>query len=97
MMRLDSSGVLQLGRRGAFSEGRLFTFLSSFAITRSPLRDFLTLVRISCFEMNTPALRLLVGIFLIALASLLFEVSLTRIFSVTLWYHFGFLVIALAI
>src|SRR5947207_5084101 len=36
------------------------------------------------------------GVFLTALAALLFEVCLTRIFSVTLWYHFGFLAIALA-
>src|SRR5437660_11611826 len=36
------------------------------------------------------------GVFLIASATLLFEVCLTRIFSVTLWYHFGFLTIALA-
>jgi hypothetical protein len=42
------------------------------------------------------SVRLLAGVFLVALAGLLFEVTLTRIFSVTLWYHFGFLAIALA-
>ena len=38
-----------------------------------------------------------VGVFLIALGTLFFEVLLTRIFSVTLWYHFGFLAISLAL
>ena len=37
-----------------------------------------------------------VGVFLIALATLAYELVLTRIFSVTLWYHFAFLAISLA-
>src|SRR5688572_33315098 len=37
------------------------------------------------------------AVFLVALATLLFEVLLTRIFAVTLWYHFGFLAISLAL
>ena len=37
------------------------------------------------------------GVFSIALSTLFFEVLLTRIFSVTLWYHFGFLAISLAL
>ncbi len=37
------------------------------------------------------------GVFLVALGTLFFEVLLTRIFSVTLWYHFGFLAISLAL
>jgi hypothetical protein len=37
------------------------------------------------------------GVALIALCTLFFEVLLTRIFSVTLWYHFGFLAISLAL
>ena len=40
---------------------------------------------------------MLFGIGLVALSTLLFEVSLTRIFAVTLWYYFGFLAIALAL
>jgi predicted membrane-bound spermidine synthase len=36
------------------------------------------------------------GIFLITLATLMDEILLTRIFSVTLWYHFGFAAISLA-
>ena len=37
------------------------------------------------------------GVAFIALATLLLEVLLTRIFAVTLWYHFGFLAISLAL
>src|SRR6478672_10345852 len=39
----------------------------------------------------------LIGIFLISLATLLLELSLTRVMSVSLWYHFGFLVISTAL
>jgi predicted membrane-bound spermidine synthase len=38
-----------------------------------------------------------IGVFLISLATLLLELSLTRVMSVTLWYHFGFLVISTAL
>jgi len=37
------------------------------------------------------------GIFLISLATLLLEISLTRIFSVALWYHFAFMIISIAL
>lgn len=47
--------------------------------------------------MHTPSRGTAWGVFLIALATLLFEVALTRIFAVTLWYHFGFLAISLAL
>ena len=36
------------------------------------------------------------GLFMITLATLMYEVLLTRIFSVTLWYHFAFMAISLA-
>lgn len=36
------------------------------------------------------------GLFLVSLATLLFEIHLTRIFSVTVWYHFSFLAITLS-
>jgi len=36
------------------------------------------------------------GLFLIALSTLMYEIILTRIFSITTWYHFAFLVISLA-
>jgi spermidine synthase len=39
---------------------------------------------------------LFAGIFIISCASLLLELSLTRVMSVALWYHFGFLVISTA-
>ncbi len=37
------------------------------------------------------------GIFLLSLGTLLLELSLTRVMSVALWYHFGFLVISMAL
>jgi hypothetical protein len=37
------------------------------------------------------------GIFLLSLATLLLELSLTRVLSVANWYHFGFLVISTAL
>lgn len=40
---------------------------------------------------------LVAGVSLIAMATLVYEVLLTRIFSVTLWYHFGFLAISMAL
>jgi hypothetical protein len=36
----------------------------------------------------------LVGIFMLSLATLLLELALTRVLSVALWYHFGFLIIS---
>ena len=40
---------------------------------------------------------LYLGIFLTSLSGLLFEISLTKIFSVTLWYHFAYLAVSLAL
>lgn len=37
------------------------------------------------------------GIFLLCFGTLLLELALTRVMSVTLWYHFGFLVISTAL
>ena len=43
------------------------------------------------------ALRLtVVGLFFITLATMMLEILLTRIFSVTMWYHFAFVAISLA-
>jgi hypothetical protein len=48
--------------------------------------------------MCTPInIRHFLGLFLISLATLLLELSLTRVLSVSLWYHFGFLVISTAL
>lgn len=41
--------------------------------------------------MNTYA-----GLFLVALATLMYEILLTRIFSVTMWYHFAFMAVSVA-
>ena len=41
--------------------------------------------------------RNLVGIFLLSFGTLLLELALTRVLSVALWYHFGFLVISTAL
>lgn len=40
---------------------------------------------------------LLLGVFLVSMGALALEVVLTRIFSVTLWYHFAFLAISMAL
>jgi hypothetical protein len=37
------------------------------------------------------------GLFMITLASLMYEILLTRIFSVTMWYHFAFVAVSLAL
>lgn len=44
-----------------------------------------------------PQYKYATGIFLLSFSTLLFELSLTRVFSVTLWYHFGFLIISTAL
>ncbi len=43
-----------------------------------------------------PGLRL-AALFLVSCGLLLFEIALTKIFSIILWYHFGFLVISIAL
>src|SRR5213596_878242 len=40
--------------------------------------------------------RTMAGLFLTTLATLMFEVLLTRIFSVTMWYHFAFMAVSIA-
>ncbi len=36
------------------------------------------------------------GLFCVTLATLMHEILLTRIFSVTMWYHFAFMAISIA-
>src|SRR6266508_4563782 len=36
------------------------------------------------------------GLFAVSLATLMYEILLTRIFSVTMWYHFAFVAISVA-
>ena len=44
----------------------------------------------------SPKRRIYAGLFMVTLATLLLEIALTRIFSVTMWYHFSFMVISVA-
>jgi predicted membrane-bound spermidine synthase len=37
------------------------------------------------------------GVFLIAVSGLIFEIGLTRIYSATIWYHFAFVVVSVAL
>ena len=37
------------------------------------------------------------GLFFVTLATLMYEILLTRIFSVTMWYHFAFLAISIVL
>jgi SAM-dependent methyltransferase len=48
-------------------------------------------------QMPTARLSTFIGLGLLTMAVLIQEITLTRIFSVTLWYHFAFLVISLAL
>ena len=44
-----------------------------------------------------PPLPVRAGVFLITLSGLVFEIGLTRIYSATIWYHFAFVVISMAL
>jgi predicted membrane-bound spermidine synthase len=37
------------------------------------------------------------GLFIVTLATLMYEIGLTRIFSVTMWYHFAFVAVSIAL
>lgn len=41
--------------------------------------------------------RILAGVFFVSLSTLMLELVLTRIFSVTMWYHFTFMAVSLAL
>ncbi len=45
---------------------------------------------------GTPAAASLVGVFLLSAATLMFEIALTRLFSVAQFYHFAFMIVSLA-
>ncbi len=47
-------------------------------------------------EGGTPAAGSLAGVFLLSAATLMFEITLTRIFSVAQFYHFAFMIVSLA-
>src|SRR6266571_6197155 len=65
---------------------------SSVMMTSLDDRDAGSLARPSA-----PSRRLLAGIALVSLAVLLLQLTLTRLFSATMYYHFAFLAIALAL
>jgi predicted membrane-bound spermidine synthase len=44
-----------------------------------------------------PTVTTYAGLFLVTLSTLMYEIALTRIFSVTMWYHFAFLAISVAL
>src|SRR5512137_2893276 len=46
--------------------------------------------------MHTSARPLVLGVFLTSLCTLMYELLLTRIFSVTLMYHFAFMAVSVA-
>jgi len=50
-----------------------------------------------CPDSPRPGASVFSGLLLLAAATLLLEISLTRILSVTLWYHFAFMVISTAL
>lgn len=41
-------------------------------------------------------LRIYAAIFLFSFSSISYEIALTRIFSISLWYHFAFMIISIA-
>ena len=47
-------------------------------------------------DQSTPSRLTYLGLFFVALATLTHQVLLTRIFSVTMWYHFAFVAISIA-
>ena len=48
-----------------------------------------------CASMN--ATRFLLGLLLVSCATLLLQITWTRVLSVSLWYHFAFLALSLAL
>lgn len=44
-----------------------------------------------------PRIGTYLGVFTVTMATLMYEISLTRIFSVTMWYHFAFVAISVAL
>jgi spermidine synthase len=63
---------------------------SFFTLPLKDLKDF--------FMTSTPSVQKSTygGLFLIALSTLMYEILLTRIFSVTMWYHFAFMALSIA-
>ncbi len=51
----------------------------------------------SLFAVTPMHRRHLLGIFLASMSTLVLEVTITRVFSVTMWYHFAFLAVSMAL
>src|SRR5438876_11166385 len=47
--------------------------------------------------LTTPPMRTRISVFLISLSGLILEVGLTRIYSASIWYHFAFVAISVAL
>src|SRR5207245_8171453 len=45
---------------------------------------------------DTVSKQIYLGLFMVTLATLMYEILLPRIFSVTLWYHFAFVAVSIA-
>src|SRR5574338_528546 len=54
-------------------------------------------LRLSDSVVNVSGRRTMMGVLVMSFASLLLELSLTRLFSVVLFYHFAFLAISIAL
>jgi hypothetical protein len=51
----------------------------------------------SVTEARLPRAGTYAGLLIVTLATLMYEIALTRIFSVTMWYHFAFVAISVAL
>src|SRR5262245_31444716 len=49
------------------------------------------------FALTNCRMRTRISVFLITLSGLVFEVGLTRIYSASIWYHFAFVAISVAL
>src|SRR5438876_9437120 len=47
--------------------------------------------------LTTPPMRTRISVFLITLSGLILEVGLTRVYSASIWYHFAFVAISVAL
>src|SRR5205085_9556337 len=53
--------------------------------------------RFSAYHPNQQIMRTRISVFLITLSGLILEVGLTRIYSASIWYHFAFVAISVAL
>ncbi|MEA3345375.1 MAG: hypothetical protein U9Q78_03895 [Chloroflexota bacterium] len=65
-----------------------------YLFRKSALHRLFTAVHINY---DHPIMALYAGVFLLAAGMLLFEITLTRVFSIAQWYHFAFMAVGLAL